>query len=1143
MKRRVLSVLLAILMVLSLVPTIFAPKTAVAESGPIDQAIVQGGAILHCFDWSFDEIREALPDIKAAGYAAVQTSPVQPPKDYNASWNDTSGNWWKLYQPIGIRIAGENESWLGTAEDLTELCTAAEQEGIYVIVDIVANHLGNKGDGGYTVNGNNNLSDQVDDDLKNADYFHPEENEINYNTPSDRFNTTHYHMKMPDLNTGNEVIQQKVLDLLKACIDCGVDGFRFDAAKHIEVPADPEGTRSDFWPTVIDGARTYASDKGAYLFIYGEALDDLGTDEVNYTQYIGLTDNVTGNNTRTAVKDQNAGGVNATSIYYRSGNPSSYVIWAESHDNYLNDHTDGIPTEKMIQTWAIVGARANSTALFFARPNERIGLASTDTSWKSPAVAAVNKFKNHYKGKGEYFSYDSASNKTVWIERGTSGGDAGVSIVKLDGAGSVNLDAHLMSSGYYFDEITGNVFTVSGGKISGTVGPTGIAVVYQPTAEPSAPPSPSPEPTTRTLYFKPNSGWKMDGARFAMYSWGSGQHWTSMTRVDGETEDIYEAELPSGDTTVIFVRMNPANSDNNWSNRWNQTGDLAVPSDKNLFTLAEGVWDGATTTWSAYGDVGGGDPTPVTEDAGYYLVGTMTGWSLNPAYKITTRTAAETEEYMIDVDLLRAKLTDPEDHKFQYTQFKVVYSADGIIKTNWYPSGFGNEYGAYDGEIPETGRYTVYFRPNGDGDDDWHDHVIYATPKGYHVKVNDADKNGTVTVSKDVEAEGNTVTVTVTPSEGYALDTLTYSYETHPLYDDNTMITTDIKEAKQFTMPAHNVEVKATFVEIPATVPTLRSHSLTLGEEIGVKFLMELPYIDGVDYSTSYMDFTISGKGADNLATKTVNYNADNVENDKYVFECKVNALQMADKITATFHYGEGQTVSAGTYSVKEYVNQWEYEAAPELPDSSGKTKITALVHALADYGHYVQIFLSSINNWEINTGTEPDNNKYAQMMKDPYTTEYDVDEIKGITTTDPYQMTVAGSDAFKAPSMSLVLDSETAIRIFLAHADGSKLNADDVTVTVTPATGVAWDAQTQLQKTQKGNRVMVEIRGVKAAWLAEKFTITATEGADTQTIGVCALTYVGKLLASEAYAENTAAQNAVCALYAYAMAAKDFIN
>ena len=89
MKRKLMALLLAALMVMCLLPAVFVQRTAEAEAAPIDQAIVQGGAILHCFDWSFDEIKAALPDIKAAGYAAVQTSPVQPPKDYNAAWNDS----------------------------------------------------------------------------------------------------------------------------------------------------------------------------------------------------------------------------------------------------------------------------------------------------------------------------------------------------------------------------------------------------------------------------------------------------------------------------------------------------------------------------------------------------------------------------------------------------------------------------------------------------------------------------------------------------------------------------------------------------------------------------------------------------------------------------------------------------------------------------------------------------------------------------------------------------------------------------------------------------------------------------------------------------------------------------------------------
>lgn len=830
MNRKLLSVLLALLMVLSLVPTIFAPKAAVADAQPIDQAIVQGGAILHCFNWSYNEIRANLQAIKDAGYTAVQTSPVQQPKDYDASYTDSGGQWWKLYQPLGLRIAPDTEgvpsSFLGTKAELTALCNEAEAKGIYVIVDIVANHLANKTGGGYTVGGTYNVSEQVDEEFQNhPEYFHQHEEGVN---DGSRYNMTQYQMGMPDLNTSNEFVQQKVLDLLIECVDCGVDGFRFDAAKHIELPGD-SGCGSNFWPNVLSGVRDHAG--ANKLFIYGESLSGSGSDSwVNeYVTYMALTDSQAGNQARGAVVEQNAG-LLAVSDYTRGNSPKDYVIWAESHDTYEeNNGSAGVSSAKIIKTWGIVGARADSTALFLARPNEIMGMASADTTWKSPAVAAVNKFKNHYDGTGEWLSYDQDA-KITWIERGTSGGDAGVSIVKLDGAGSVNLDANLMSSGYYLDEITGNVFTVSGGKISGTVGPTGVAVVYQPTAEPSAPPE-TPEPTTRTLYFKPNSGWKDSGARFAMYSWGSGEHWTSMTRVDGETEDIYEAELPSGDTSVIFCRMNPDTTDNNWNNKWNQTGDLAVPSDKNLFTLAEGVWDGATTTWSAYGEVGGGDDPTVTEDAGYYLVGNMTGWSVLPEFKMT-RTGAETEEYSIEVPLQRTS-------KPYHSQFKVVYSPDGITDQTWFPSGFDNNYGDYTGEIPVSGIYTVYFRPNYDGGSDWHDGCIYAQQSKYYVTVSDADPNGVVTVNKTTAAPGETVGVTVTPHEGYELDTLIYRYETEP----NSMTFEEVTIVNgSFEMPAFNVTVKATFVQegaladgyylVPDSDPTVENinpaHKLTL---------------------------------------------------------------------------------------------------------------------------------------------------------------------------------------------------------------------------------------------------------------------------------------------------------------------------
>ena len=55
-------------------------------------------------------------------------------------------------------------------------------------------------------------------------------------------------------------------------------------------------------------------------------------------------------------------------------------------------------------------------------------------------------------------------------------------------------------------------------------------------------------------------------------------------------------------------------------------------------------------------------------------------------------------------------------------QFKVVKD-DGQGQT-WYPDGMGNNYGE-NGELSGAGKYTVYFRPNGDGNPDWFYGVMY----------------------------------------------------------------------------------------------------------------------------------------------------------------------------------------------------------------------------------------------------------------------------------------------------------------------------------------------------------------------------------------------------------------------------------
>ena len=102
------------------------------------------------------------------------------------------------------------------------------------------------------------------------------------------------------------------------------------------------------------------------------------------------------------------------------------------------------------------------------------------------------------------------------------------------------------------------------------------------------------------LYLTPNSNWKQSSARFAAYFFGSGDAWASMTKVEGET-DLYQVVTPEGNwTNVIFCRMNPSASANNWNNKWNQTSDLVYDGTKNHYTVKSGTWDKGGGTWSVY---------------------------------------------------------------------------------------------------------------------------------------------------------------------------------------------------------------------------------------------------------------------------------------------------------------------------------------------------------------------------------------------------------------------------------------------------------------------------------------------------------------------------------------------------------------
>ena len=416
---------------------------------------IEDGAILHAWNWSFDTIKAKLPEIKEAGYTAIQTSPIQGNKEDLMS----STKWWILYQPINFKIGNAQ---LGSREQFKSMCEEAGKYGIDIIVDVVANHTGNRGGGSDAYYPATNVDSTIKD---NENFWHEHRGVEDWN---DRWQVTHLGIGLPDLNTSNWELQDMVIEFLNDAIACGADGFRFDAAKHIELPTDSDG--SDFWPRVLGSL-----DRDD-LFIYGEVLQG-GADNINgYHTYMRTTCDWYGGSVRSAVGYNSTANVNNAKSYTVSGDPSNLVTWVESHDTYANENmeTVGLTNEQIKLGWAIIAGRADSTPLFFNRTSGgylagNMGSAGDDM-WKDPIVVAANNFRNAMAGEGEYIR--TQGNNLFITERGTKG----VMIVNVGDSTYVNCDTNL-ADGQYTDSVSGNTFTVSNGKLTGNIGSRTIATL------------------------------------------------------------------------------------------------------------------------------------------------------------------------------------------------------------------------------------------------------------------------------------------------------------------------------------------------------------------------------------------------------------------------------------------------------------------------------------------------------------------------------------------------------------------------------------------------------------------------------------------------------------------------------------------
>ena len=182
-----------------------------------------GDVFVHLFEWPWPDVAAECENVLGpAGFKAVQ---ISPPQEHSIV---PSHDWSERYQPVSYSVM---RSRSGTGTEFTDMVNRCNAVGVGIIVDAVINHMTNFPSPGVGSNGTQ-YSKYDYPGLYSPSDFHTPCAVTNY---QDAANVQDCELlSLPDLNTGLASVRQKIADYLLNLARAGVEGFRIDAAKHIQ---------------------------------------------------------------------------------------------------------------------------------------------------------------------------------------------------------------------------------------------------------------------------------------------------------------------------------------------------------------------------------------------------------------------------------------------------------------------------------------------------------------------------------------------------------------------------------------------------------------------------------------------------------------------------------------------------------------------------------------------------------------------------------------------------------------------------------------------------------------------------------------------------------------------------------------------
>jgi|GEM_PF-2863128 len=334
--------------------------------------------ILHAFEWKLSLTNDRMPEIYDMGYTALQLTSVQPFKYEALLKEQYVGDhpaWYDSFQATDFSVG----NYYGIKEKLKSLTYNASSYGIKTIIDLICNHMANEGPGELELV----RSHTINKELLENDFFW-KKNQENLRT-NNRYDVVTKSIGLPCLATDNyDLMEQYIFPFLKELMDCGVMGFRFDAAKHIALPNDPNDVKCDFWPKTIEFINNYMAQKGINpndMLIYGETLnlDSKATLE-QYMQYIKVL----------------------IDWDWNLENKNGIIRFAETHDTYLPFVNNKNESKDIMNTSIFDDNQIVDRIIECLNNNDHVIIYPRYNVWNNPRLREVMRNRNPERFTSDY---------------------------------------------------------------------------------------------------------------------------------------------------------------------------------------------------------------------------------------------------------------------------------------------------------------------------------------------------------------------------------------------------------------------------------------------------------------------------------------------------------------------------------------------------------------------------------------------------------------------------------------------------------------------------------------------------------------------------------------------------------------------